>query len=88
MIKHGLVGLTKYLSTYLGEYGIRVNTLSPGSIENNQDPEFLMNLKSRIPLGRLANVDEYKGAIQFLASDASSYMSGQNLIIDGGRTTW
>jgi NAD(P)-dependent dehydrogenase (short-subunit alcohol dehydrogenase family) len=88
VIKHGLVGLTKYLSTYLGEYGIRVNTLSPGSIENNQDPEFLMNLKSRIPLGRLANVDEYKGAIQFLASDASSYMSGQNLIIDGGRSTW
>jgi NAD(P)-dependent dehydrogenase (short-subunit alcohol dehydrogenase family) len=88
VIKHGLVGLTKYLSTYLGEYGIRVNTLSPGSIENNQDPEFLMNLRSRIPLGRLANVDEYKGAIQFLASDASSYMSGQNLIIDGGRTTW
>ena len=88
VIKHGLVGLTKYLSTYLGEFGIRVNTLSPGSIENNQDPEFLMNLRSRIPMGRLANVDEYKGAIQFLASDASSYMTGQNLIIDGGRTTW
>ena len=88
VIKHGLVGLTKYLSTYLGEYGIRVNTLSPGSIENNQDPEFLINLRSRIPMGRLANVDEYKGAIQFLASDASSYMTGQNLIIDGGRTTW
>ena len=88
VIKHGLVGLTKYLSTYLAEYGIRVNTLSPGSIENEQDAEFLNNLRSRIPMGRLANVQEYKGAIQFLASDASSYMTGQNLIIDGGRTTW
>ena len=88
VIKHGLVGLTKYLSTYLAEYGIRVNTLSPGSIENEQDAEFLNNLRSRIPMGRLANVEEYKGAIQFLASDASSYMTGQNLIIDGGRSTW
>ena len=88
VIKHGLVGLTKYLSTYLAEYGIRVNTLSPGSIENEQDAEFLHNLRSRIPMGRLANVEEYKGAIQFLASDASSYMTGQNLIIDGGRSTW
>lgn len=88
VIKHGLVGLTKYLSTYLAEYGVRVNTLSPGSIENEQDAEFLNNLRSRIPMGRLANVEEYKGAIQFLASDASSYMTGQNLIIDGGRSTW
>jgi NAD(P)-dependent dehydrogenase (short-subunit alcohol dehydrogenase family) len=88
VIKHGLVGLTKYLSTYLAEYGIRVNTLSPGSIENEQDAEFLNNLRSRIPMGRLANVEEYKGAIQFLASDASSYMTGQNLIIDGGRSIW
>lgn len=88
VIKHGLVGLTKYLSTYLAEYGIRVNTLSPGSIENHQDVEFLNSLRSRIPMGRLANVEEYKGAIQFLASDASSYMTGQNLIIDGGRSTW
>ena len=88
VIKHGLVGLTKYLSTYLAEYGIRVNTLSPGSIEDEQDAEFLNNLRSRIPMGRLANVEEYKGAIQFLASDAASYMTGQNLIIDGGRSTW
>jgi NAD(P)-dependent dehydrogenase (short-subunit alcohol dehydrogenase family) len=88
VIKHGLVGLTKYLSTYLAEYGIRVNTLSPGSIENHQDVEFLNSLRNRIPMGRLANVEEYKGAIQFLASDASSYMTGQNLIIDGGRSTW
>ncbi len=88
VIKHGLIGLTKYLATYLAEYGIRVNTLSPGSILNNQDPEFLTKLKNNIPLGRLASVDEYKSAIQFLASDASSYMTGQNLIIDGGRSIW
>lgn len=88
VIKHGLIGLTKYLSTYLADFGIRVNTLSPGSIFNYQDPEFLHNLEYNIPLGRLASVNEYKGAIQFLASDASSYMTGQNLIIDGGRSTW
>jgi NAD(P)-dependent dehydrogenase (short-subunit alcohol dehydrogenase family) len=88
VIKHGLIGLTKYLSTYLADFGIRVNTLSPGSIFNNQDPQFLQNLEKNIPIGRLANVGEYKGAIQFLASEASSYMTGQNLIIDGGRSTW
>ena len=88
VIKHGLIGLTKYLATYLAEFGIRVNTLSPGSILNHQDPEFIDKLEHNIPLGRLAEVNEYRGAIQFLASDASSYMTGQNLIIDGGRSTW
>jgi NAD(P)-dependent dehydrogenase (short-subunit alcohol dehydrogenase family) len=88
VIKHGLIGLTKYLSTYLADFSIRVNTLSPGSIFNNQDTEFLNNLENNIPLKRLASVNEYKGAIQFLASDASSYMTGQNLIIDGGRSVW
>ena len=88
VIKHGLIGLTKYLSTYLAEYGIRVNTLSPGSIFNNQDLEFIANLESNIPMGRMARVDEYKGAIQFLAGDSSSYMTGQNLIVDGGRSIW
>jgi len=88
VIKHGLIGLTKYLSTYLADFSIRVNTLSPGSIFNNQDTEFINNLENNIPLKRLALVNEYKGAIQFLASDASSYMTGQNLIIDGGRSVW
>jgi NAD(P)-dependent dehydrogenase (short-subunit alcohol dehydrogenase family) len=88
VIKHGLIGLTKYLATYLAEYGIRVNALSPGSIFNGQDQDFIDNLELRIPIGRMAQVDEYKGAIQFLAGDASSYMTGQNLIIDGGRSTW
>lgn len=88
VIKHGLIGLTKYLSTYLSDYGIRVNALSPGSVFNNQDPEFIKKLEGTIPLRRLAAVNEYKGAIQFLASDDSSYMTGQNLIIDGGRSIW
>jgi NAD(P)-dependent dehydrogenase (short-subunit alcohol dehydrogenase family) len=88
VIKHGLIGLTKYLATYLAEFGIRVNTLSPGSIFNYQDPEFLIKLKNNIPMNRLAKVDEYKGAVQFLTSDSSSYMTGHNLIIDGGRSVW
>lgn len=88
VIKHGLIGLTKYLATYLAEYDIRVNALSPGSILNFQDSEFIDRLENIIPLGRLAKVHEYRGAIQFLASDASSYMTGQNLVIDGGRSTW
>lgn len=88
LIKHAIIGLTKYLSVYLAPYGIRVNAISPGSIENNQNDDFVTQLKERIPMSRLASVDEYKSAIQFLASDASSYMTGQNLVIDGGRTTW
>ena len=88
VIKHGLIGLTKYLATYLAEFEIRVNSISPGSIFNHQDEEFVENLESLIPLGRMARVDEYKAAIQFLSSDASSYMTGQNLIMDGGRSSW
>ena len=88
IIKHALIGLSKYLAIYLAPYGIRVNTISPGSIENDQNDDFKTKLKERIPLSRLASVDEYKSAVQFLASEASSYMTGQNLIIDGGRSTW
>jgi NAD(P)-dependent dehydrogenase (short-subunit alcohol dehydrogenase family) len=88
VIKHGIIGLTKYLATYLAEYNIRVNALSPGSIFNYQDAEFVLKLRNNIPLNRLAEVDEYKGAIQFLTNDASSYMTGHNLIMDGGRSVW
>jgi len=88
VIKSGLIGLTKYLATYWHNSGVRVNALSPGGVFEDQDLEFVSKLSELIPLGRMANIDEYRSAIQFLCSDASSYMTGQNLIIDGGRSTW
>ena len=88
VVKHGLIGLTKYLATYWAEKNIRVNALSPGGVQTNQDPEFVQRLENRIPMGRMAHVDEYQQAVVFLLSDASQYMTGQNLVIDGGRSVW
>jgi len=88
VIKHGLIGLTKYLSTYWADRGVRCNALSPGGVFNDQDDTFVSKLNSLIPLGRMAYADEYQAAIQFLCSDASSYMNGQNVIMDGGRSVW
>lgn len=88
VIKSGLIGMTKYLATYWNESNVRVNAISPGGVYENQDSEFVNRLTKLIPLGRMASPDEYKSAIQFLCSDASSYMTGQNLIIDGGRSVW
>lgn len=87
VIKSGLVGLTKYLSTYWASDGVRCNALSPGGIENGQGNDFVTRLCNLIPLGRMAEIDEYHSAVQFLCSDASSYMNGQNIIMDGGRST-
>jgi len=86
--KHGLIGLTKYLATYWADKGIRVNALCPGGVYNGQPEGFVKKLTSLIPMGRMARADEYKPAIIFLVSDASSYMTGASLIIDGGRTCW
>jgi NAD(P)-dependent dehydrogenase (short-subunit alcohol dehydrogenase family) len=88
VVKAGLVGLTRYLATYWAENGVRANVLCPGGVENGQDPEFRRRISDRIPMGRMAAIDEYQGAIVFLCSDASSYMNGAVLSIDGGRSTW
>lgn len=86
VIKTGLIGLTRYLSSYWPNKGIRANALSPGGVYVNQDEEFVNRLRNRIPMGRMADQDEYAGAIQFLCSDASKYMNGQNIVMDGGRS--
>jgi NAD(P)-dependent dehydrogenase (short-subunit alcohol dehydrogenase family) len=88
VIKSGLIGMTRYLATYWNESNVRVNAISPGGVYENQDSEFVNRLTKLIPLGRMASPSEYKSAIQFLCSDASSYMTGQNLVIDGGRSVW
>jgi NAD(P)-dependent dehydrogenase (short-subunit alcohol dehydrogenase family) len=88
VIKHGLIGMTKYLSTYWASNNIRCNALSPGGIFTDHDDEFVKKISELIPMGRMAKRDEYRAAIQFLCSDASSYMNGQNIVIDGGRSVW
>jgi NAD(P)-dependent dehydrogenase (short-subunit alcohol dehydrogenase family) len=88
VVKHGLIGLTKYLATYWCEQGIRCNSLSPGGVYANQGDIFVNKIAKLIPLGRMAREDEYRGAIAFLCSDASSYMNGANLVVDGGRSVW
>jgi NAD(P)-dependent dehydrogenase (short-subunit alcohol dehydrogenase family) len=88
VVKTGLLGLTRYLATYWADRGVRVNAISPGGVFAGQPDEFLERLAQRVPLGRMATVEEYREAIVFLCSDASSYMTGQNLVMDGGRSVW
>lgn len=86
--KAGLIGLSKWISTTYGKYNIRSNILSPGGVFDNQEKNFVKQYISKVPLNRMAKWDDYNGAILFLASDASSYMTGSNLLIDGGWTAW
>jgi len=86
--KSGVIHLTKHLASLWGPYNVRVNTFSPSGVYRDHDPCFVEKLTSRIPMNRMGAVNEYKGAIIFLASDASSFMTGHNLVMDGGRTAW
>lgn len=88
VIKSGLVGMTKYFSTYWVNHNIRCNCISPGGIRTNQPQKFVKRLEKLIPLGRMAKIDEYNELIKFLSSDGSKYLNGQNIIVDGGRSVW
>ncbi len=88
VVKSALVGLTRYLASYWADKKVRVNAISPGGVYNGQPEDFVARLTNLIPLGRMAEASEYQGAIVFLCSDASSYMTGTNLVVDGGRSCW
>ncbi len=86
--KHGIIGLTKYLATYWSDKNVRCNALAPGGIDSSQSKTFKRKLSKLIPLGRMAHKKEYKETILFMISDASSYMNGFTMVVDGGRTIW
>jgi len=88
VIKNGLIGLTRYLATYWVEEGVRCNAMCPGGVENGQSEYFLEKVSNKIPMNRLARPDEYQGTLIWMLSDASSYLNGAIIAVDGGRTSW
>jgi len=88
VVKTGLIGLTRYLATYWADKGVRCNVICPGGVENGQPVEFLKEINKRIPVGRMARVDEYQSTLLWMLSDSSSYLNGAIVPVDGGRTTW
>ena len=88
VVKTGLIGLTRYLSTYWADKNVRCNALCPGGVENGQSENFLKEIKDRIPLGRMASANEYQGTLVWMLSDASSYLNGAIIPVEGGRTSW
>ena len=88
VVKSGLIGLTRYLSTYWTEQNVRCNAICPGGVENGQPDVFLKEVSSRIPMNRLATSNEYQGTLIWMLSDASSYLNGAIVSVDGGRTAW
>jgi len=88
VVKTGLIGLTRYLATYWADKGVRCNVMCPGGVENGQPIDFLKEVNARIPMGRMAKSDEYQGTLIWMLSDASSYLNGSIVPVDGGRTVW
>ena len=88
VIKHGIIGLTKYVATYWAKNNIRCNAIAPGGMYNNQNKLFINSIKKLIPLNRMGRVNEYNSIVLFLSSDQSSYITGTTVVIDGGRTIW
>lgn len=88
VIKTGLIGLTRYLATYWADKNVRCNAICPGGVENGQPKDFLKEVSHRIPLGRLAKAGEYQTTLLWMLSDASSYLNGAVIAVDGGRTSW
>jgi len=88
VVKTGLIGLTRYLATYWADKNVRCNAICPGGVENRQSADFLKEVSTRIPMNRLADVNEYQGTLLWMLSDASSYLNGAIVPVDGGRTAW
>jgi NAD(P)-dependent dehydrogenase (short-subunit alcohol dehydrogenase family) len=88
VVKAGLHGLTLYLATYWARSGVRVNTITLGGVENGQPAEFMDRAVSRVPMGRMAQPHDFQGALVYLCSDAAAFVTGANLVVDGGKTIW